>query len=572
MSAALINALDNFTLTQFGENGSTEYTWSNQLQEQILQLSFQLVRDKKKTQTAQLQSIADTIVKTITSYKTTQVAMYRKYMSIMIRLIAQTRDIVDGKGEYDLSFMLLQVLYKYDATLALEVFRLFLLPPTDLDTETHPYGSWKDVKQFYKFAEQNAACPFVIYGSQLLLDQLRKDIDSDKPSLAAKWVPREKSQHNQLFEELAFAYFSNYLETATSSTNASAMAKAKTKAKMDFRKVISTLNRKLDTVQIKQCADQWELIEPSKQTSITMHKQKRAFLNLDKKGKQRSEKENRVECASKFKAYAEKAVKGEVDIKGKRVGLEQFTVEALALRQSHDQSLIDILNAQWVNSSKETGNLGKMIAMVDVSGSMYGDPLHAAIALGIRIAEKSSLGKRVLTFSSKPAWVDLTHQTSFVEMVQTVYAAQWQMNTNFQAALRMILDAILQYKLSPEEVEGMTLVVLSDMQMDQADHNRSLTVMESIENEYAAVGMKLWGKPFKAPHILFWNLRATNGFPTLSTQKNASMMSGFSPALLNTFCETGIEALQEFTPWSALCKSLDAERYMVLESIANKRW
>lgn len=567
MSAALINALDNFTPAQLGENGSTEYTWSNQLQEQILQLSFQLVRDKKKTQTTQLQTIANTIFQTIVSYKTTQVAMYRKYMSIMIRLIAQTRDIVDGKGEYDLSFILLQVLYKYDKQLALEVFRLFLLPPTD--KYTHPYGSWKDVKQFYKFAEQNAASPFVIYGSQLLMDQLRKDAVSEKPSLAAKWVPREKSQHNQLFEELAFAYFGNYLETAANSTNASAMTKAKTKAKMDFRKLISSLNMKLDTVQIKQCADQWELIEPSKQTSITMHKQKRAFLNLDKKGKQRSEKENRVLCASKFKAYAESAVKGDVEIKGKRVGLEQFTVEALLLKKSQDQSLIDILNAQWVNSSKETGNLGKMIAMVDVSGSMYGNPLHAAIALGIRIAEKSSLGKRVLTFSSKPAWVDLTYQTSFVEMVQTVYSAQWEMNTNFQAALRMILDAIVQYKLSPEEVEGMTLVVLSDMQMDQADHNRSLTLMESIENEYATAGMKLWGKPFKAPHILFWNLRATNGFPTLSTQKNASMMSGFSAALLNTFCETGIEALQEFTPWSALCKSLDAERYMVLDSLAN---
>jgi uncharacterized protein with von Willebrand factor type A (vWA) domain len=36
-----------------------------------------------------------------------------------------------------------------------------------------------------------------------------------------------------------------------------------------------------------------------------------------------------------------------------------------------------------------------MIAMVDVSGSMEGDPMNAAIALGIRTAEKSLLGKRV---------------------------------------------------------------------------------------------------------------------------------------------------------------------------------
>ena len=42
--AALIGALDNNTSKQIGENGSTEYTWSNSIKERILQLSFQLTR------------------------------------------------------------------------------------------------------------------------------------------------------------------------------------------------------------------------------------------------------------------------------------------------------------------------------------------------------------------------------------------------------------------------------------------------------------------------------------------------------------------------------------------------
>ena len=45
--AALINALDNYTPLQFGENGHSEYGWSNNIREKILQLSFQLVRTKK---------------------------------------------------------------------------------------------------------------------------------------------------------------------------------------------------------------------------------------------------------------------------------------------------------------------------------------------------------------------------------------------------------------------------------------------------------------------------------------------------------------------------------------------
>ena len=90
--------------------------------------------------------------------------------------------------------------------------------------------------------------------------------------------------------------------------------------------------------------------------------------------------------------------------------------------------------------------------------------------------------------------------------------------------------------------------------------------MNSIEEEYAKTGMSIWGRPFKAPHILFWNLRSTSGFPTLSTQNNASMMSGFSPALLNLFCDEGLEALKKCTPWQMFIKGLENERYAPLDT------
>jgi hypothetical protein len=298
-----------------------------------------------------------------------------------------------------------------------------------------------------------------------------------------------------------------------------------------------------------------------------MHKQKKAFLNVDKAGKQRSNLEDRIVCANKFKEFTKKAVNGEVEVNGKRIGMNDFTKEALKLISSGQKNSDEasILNAQWLNNSKQTGKLGKMIAMVDVSGSMSGDPMFAAIALGIRVAEKSMLGKRVMTFSASPSWVNLTGQDTFIDMVDTVRRAEWGMNTNFAAALTMILDAIVTQKLKPEDVEDMVLAIFSDMQMDQADPS-SKSVIDFIESKYAEAGQRLWNKPFKVPHILFWNLRSTDGFPTLSTQKNASMMSGFSPALLNMFCEEGLEALQSCTPWSLFIKSLDNERYKPLDT------
>jgi ABC-type amino acid transport substrate-binding protein len=77
--------------------------------------------------------------------------------------------------------------------------------------------------------------------------------------------------------------------------------------------------------------------------------------------------------------------------------------------------------------------------------------------------------------------------------------------------------------------------------------------------------MRVKGKPYKPPHILFWNLRSTSGFPALSSQQNASMMSGFSPAMLNLFCEQGIDSLQACSPWSLFLKGLENERYSIME-------
>ena len=81
---------------------------------------------------------------------------------------------------------------------------------------------------------------------------------------------------------------------------------------------------------------------------------------------------------------------------------------------------------------------------------------------------------------------------------------------------------------------------------------------------YADAGLRVHGEPYNPPHLLFWNLRSTSGFPSLSSDKNVSMMSGFSPTLLNLFCDKGITALQTCTPWSMLLQSLDNERYRIL--------
>lgn len=579
--AALINALDTFTPQQKGENGYTEYSWSNDIREKIAQFSFQLTRqNSNENKLNELSTILSGMISFLSVQldKKYDISIHNEakhYLCILYKMIGHTRDITDGKGEYMLSYMMICTWYEFFPSLA--KFALETLVKFGDDKKTHQYGSWKDLKYFCQYCldRTNDINHDLINNSIILLNrQLREDEQVlnnqlDQPiSLVAKWIPREKTKYAWLFENLAVDYFFEFIETSKDEFSCS---RAVLKCKTHYRKLISKLNKTLDTVQVKQCHKQWAAIDPSKQTSITMNKQKFAFLNKTKGGARRYEDPDRIDCAKKFEAYIQKAVEGKVNIKGKRVGMHNFTKSALELLGDEEmhKTEIDLLNAQWADNATLTPGLGKMIAMVDVSGSMSGDPLHAAVALGIRVAEKSMIGKRVMTFSAQPTWVNLENCKTFTEMVSLVSKSNWGMNTNFESALKIILEAIIDKRMQPLDVEDMVLVILSDMQMDHASEEVT-PLSNSIERKYHEAGMKIWGKPFKPPHILFWNLRSTSGFPCLSSTKNASMMSGFSPALLNLFCEEGIASLYTCTPWSILVKALSNERYNILETKFNE--
>jgi len=584
--SSLVSALDNYTPKQMGENGHAEYTWSNNIREKILQFSFQLTRTNDRG----ISMLASTLKEMLSflkgqhsdkTLKSSDETLVKEYLILLYKMIASTRDIIDGKGECTLTYMMIHVWYDFYPELAF--YAVKCLVDFGDSGKTHQYGSWKDIKYFCNYCyKQNCRVehPLIQYSINLINTQIKKDYDNintDEISLAGKWAPREKSSRfGWMYQPLACQYFSKYIQTACESNKKESMSSAILKCKMDYRKILSALNNKIDTVQIKQCGKTWTDINFNKVTSVTLSKQRKAFLNVTKKGDVKYPTDaDRIECAEHFNAHIQKAIKGEVEMKGKRVGLTDFTQQAIDLNREYNNSTTqvekDLLNSQWRDNSTQNNALGNMIAMVDTSGSMNGDPINAAIALGIRVAEKSRLGKRIITFSSSPKWVNLEGQNDFCSMVKTVQNAEWGMNTNFYAALNMILDAIISAKMEPQDVEGLTLVIFSDMQMDAADCSFSKnTLYDNIKEKYAAAGMRVKGKPYKAPHILFWNLQSTSGFPTLSTQTNASMMSGFSPVMLNLFCEKGIETLQSCTPWMIFLESLKNERYSIMEEKARE--
>uniref|UniRef100_A0A6C0ARC3 VWFA domain-containing protein n=1 Tax=viral metagenome TaxID=1070528 RepID=A0A6C0ARC3_9ZZZZ len=576
--AALVSALDNYTPQQIGENGHVEYGWSNSTQEQILQLSFQLIRtDENGINNLKtiLRNLLLVLYQQVSSGNIVEKQIAKGHLSLIYKMIGQTRDVVDGKGEYALTYMMIYTWYEFFPALAHFALKCLV----DLG-EKHQYGSWKDIKYFCEYCKSQG-CDIkhglVQYAIQLINDQLKKDLAySGNLSLTAKWVPREKSQFKWIYAELATNYFPEYMATADTSVR---LEKAVLKCKTEYRKMISSLNKRIDTLQIKQCGKNWAAINFNKVTSISLGKQKKAFLNVNKKGDIRfPDDEDRIECAEHFNAHIQKAVKGEIEMKGKRVGMAYFTKQARQLNHGYGSQVEkDLVNSQWRDNSKLTGALENFIAMVDISGSMTGDPMDVAIALGIRIAEKSKLGKRVMTFSMNPKWINLEPYPDFVSQVMAIEGGEVGYNTNFYKALDLILDAIILNKMDPLDVQNMVLVMLSDMAIDQAETYQGATtkdmrtaLFETIKQKYAAAGMRVHGAPYKPPHILFWNLRSTSGFPCMSNEPGVSMVAGFSPALLNDFCDKGMDAILSLTPWSQLVSSLSKDRYQILEDYLDK--
>jgi hypothetical protein len=135
--------------------------------------------------------------------------------------------------------------------------------------------------------------------------------------------------------------------------------------------------------------------------------------------------------------------------------------------------------------------------------------------------------------------------------------------------MNLILDTIIELKIDATEIENLTLVVFSDMQFDSAcsdDNDKSNiinknTVGKILERKYNDAGIKICGKPYKVPKIVFWNLRSSSGFPILSYHEGYAMMSGYSANALNEFSEEGVLGLEAFTPWNMLLKTLNKDKY-----------
>ena len=213
-----------------------------------------------------------------------------------------------------------------------------------------------------------------------------------------------------------------------------------------------------------------------------------------------------------------------------------------------DDSLAEKLWNNLPDLLSESGE--NILPMIDVSGSMMGEPLAVATSLGMYLAErtKGEFRDMFLTFSENPELVKLQGD-SVMERLRRIVRADWGMSTDFTKAYQYILDVAVHHNVVPESMPTM-LLVLSDMQFNDSQRggcwgtNEPMTHFTHMKEVYEKAGYEL-------PKIVFWNLDAEMGTPAQCDDDSVAMVSGFSPSIMKAILNA-----EDFTPMDVMIEAL----------------
>ena len=308
----------------------------------------------------------------------------------------------------------------------------------------------------------------------------------EKDRLACKWAPRKCAV---LRDELGF-------------TN------------REYRK---WLKRYSETVEQTMSEGEWSEVNYSSVPGSAMRKYSRAFTKQDSK-RFDEWKEDKTTKASVSATYPHEVLACDDD----------------KLAEKMWNNLPDLLSESDEN----------ILPMIDVSGSMFGQPLAVAMSLGMYLSErtKGEFKDLFLTFSSNPELVRLQGD-SVAERLRNISQADWGMNTDFTKAFEHILRVAKKHDVLPDSMPSMILV-LSDMQFDESQNHSNQTHFSWMEEEYEKAGYKL-------PKIVFWNLEAHFGTPARCKDDSVAMVSGFSPSIMKAVLNA-----EEFNPISVMMEAL----------------
>ena len=362
------------------------------------------------------------------------------------------------------------------------------------------FGRWDDV--------------LVLLGTELEDDMfsLIKTALSNGDGLCAKWMPRKGIVANKL-------------------------RKLFRTTPKQYRKMLVGLT---NVVESKMCAKDWENIDYSKLPSLASSRYQKSFNKNDNE-RYNEYKKSLQDGTAKVNAGA---VYPYDIVKSINMGGDKIVSE------KQWESL-----PNWMEGSVE-----RILPVVDVSGSMCvevgGNPnlscMDVALSLGMYISERNegSFKDAFITFSRNPQLQYLTGNLS--ERLSQLRRADWGMSTDLEAVFNLILH---QAKMNnvPESNMPTKILILSDMQFNQATRRDSLGAQSMIESMYEELG-------YTKPDIIYWNLNAKGGnFPVEFDKNGTALVSGYSPSILKSLLGG-----KNMTPKSIMMDTVNDDRYSVV--------
>ena len=347
--------------------------------------------------------------------------------------------------------------------------------------------------------------------------QLKEDINSDSPSLLAKWLPSvNASSHETRHKALT-------------------IAKGLGLTLKDYRKTLTNLRAKLRIIENNLRTKDYTF-DYSHQPSKAMLKYRKAFIRNDNE---------------RYMSFLNDVAEGRAEIHTGTLAPYDI-IMPIFTRGMIDDDERKSLNATW-NALEDFTRGENAIVVVDGSGSMYGGyavyPVAVAVSLGIYFAErnKGEYHNHFITFSQTPQLVEIKGADIF-EKVNYCAGFNEVANTNIQAVFELILNTAVKHKIPQPEMPS-TLYIISDMEFDSCTDDSDMTNFEYAKKIFVDNGYKL-------PQVVFWNVDSRNTQqPVTMNEQGVILVSGLSPRVF-AMIKSG-----NLSPYSFMLEVLSSERY-----------
>ena len=293
----------------------------------------------------------------------------------------------------------------------------------------------------------------------------------------------------------------------------------------EYRKMLSWGREALNIVERKMSANQWKSIDYEKVPAKAAMNYSDAFFKHDELG---------------YTTYLRNIANGDAKAKSETLYPSEIVHKIMYSRKRLSPKDIIFYDALWSNLPNyfEKAPDESSICVVDVSGSMHGEPMEVAIALGMYCADKcrGPFHNKFITFSSQPQLVEIKGD-NLVDKVRNIGCAHWGMNTNIEAVFNLILSTAIQNNCKQEDLPN-KLYIISDMQFDEAAGNynygrrKPMTFMQLMRKRFADAG-------YEMPALVYWNVRASKCgmFQETRDGENIAMVSGYSARLFESVIE-----------------------------------